>query len=257
MGARARNLGLAGVFLAAVTAGASPQPAEACMHGISRQVDPVPMGVAEAEQLLDQGKPRAAVARLKSVDPSLINRKPGAGPVSDRALRVFARATARTGGTAPLGYSGEIDGEGADAKRVDWASTMMRDLLKKQPGDAGISTDLGELLALSSTHHEEAERMLTELEGADLLATGHGYAALARIRSADRPGEPGFLKAARNAMDAGRIQIDLARCERMTKDKAACSLSDPSEISAAEPKAPQFAPPAAPKAPSGSFIVRI
>lgn len=245
MEARTRRLAWIGTFAVGLLVAERPQEAEACIHGMSRQVDPVPMGVAEAEVLLDQGKPRAAAAKLKSVDSTLADRKPGAGPVSDRALRVLARASARTGGSAVLGLAQEPEGEGAEGKRLDWAKGVMRELAKSQPGDAGISTDLAEILALSPSDVPEAERLLSELESADLVATGHAYAALARVRSAGRTGEPGFLKAARTALDHGRVKIDLGRCERMTKDKAACSLGDPRDISAAEPKPPVFAKPKA------------
>ncbi len=255
MTVRTRRLVLVGALLSAGVALDPPRDAEACMHGMSQQVDPVPMAVAQAEQLLDQGKPRAAVARLRSVDSTLIDRKPGAGPVSDRALRVLARAAARTGGSAPLGFANEPEGEGADGKRMDWATGVMRELAKKQPGDAGISTDLAEVLAGVPVGSSEAERVLSELEGADLIATGHAYAALARLRSADRPGRPAFLAAARTALDKGRIQIDLARCEHMTKDKAACSVADPRQISASEPKPPAYARPAQRPARSNSSLL--
>jgi hypothetical protein len=255
MTVRTRRLVLVGALLSAVVAFDPPRDAEACIHGMSQQVDPVPMAVAQAELLLDQGKPRAAVAKLKSVDATLIDRKPGAGPVSDRALRVIARAAARTGGSAPLGFANEPEGEGADGKRIDWAIDVMRELAKKQPGDAGISTDLAEVLAGTATQGREAERILTELEGADLIVSGHAYAALARLRSAGHPERPAFLSAARTALDKGRVQIDLSRCEQMTKDKAACSVADPREISASEPKPPVYAPPAKQPARSNSSLL--
>ena len=254
MTVRTRRLVLIGALLSGMVALDPPRDAEACGHGMSMQVDPVPMAVAEAELLLDQGKPRAAVAKLKAVDSTLIDQKPGAGPVSDRALRVIARAAARTGGSAPLGFADEPEGEGADGKRIDWATNVMRELSKKQPGDAGISTDLAEVLAGTPAHGKEAERVLTELEGGDLIISGHAYAALARLRSAPHPERPAFLSAARTALDKGRVQIDLARCEQMTKDKAACSVADPRQISASEPKPPVYAKPAAPARSNSSLL---
>lgn len=254
MTARTRRLVLVAALLSGMIALDQPRDAEACIHGMSQQVDPVPMAVAEAEALLDQGKPRAAVAKLKSVDATLVDRKPGAGPVSDRALRVIARVAARTGGSAPLGFANEPEGEGAEGKRIDWATNVMRELSKKQPGDAGISTDLAEVLAGTEAQGPEAQRVLTELEAGDLIISGHAYAALARLRSAGQPERPAFLSAARAALDKGRIQIDLARCKQMTKDKAACSLADPREINASEPKPPVYNRPAAPARPSQGFI---
>lgn len=253
MTVRTRRLVVIGALLSGMVVFDQPRDAEACIHGMSQQVDPVPMAVAEAEMLLDQGKPRAAVAKVKSVDATLIDRKPGAGPVSDRALRVIARAAARTGGAAPLGFANEPEGEGAEGKRLDWATNVMRELAQKQPGDAGISTDLAEVLAGTPAKASEAERVLTDLEGTDLISSGHAYAALARLRSATHPDRPAFLSAARTAFDKGRIKIDLARCSQMTKDKAACSLADPREISASEPKPPAYARPA-PARSSQGFI---
>lgn len=245
---RPRHLMLTAIALGTVVATLEPDAAEACIHGMRQQVqaDPVPLGVAEAERLLEQGRPRAAVSRLKSADPSLVSRKPGASPTSDLALRVFARAAARTGGDVALGFEGDTDGEGAASKRLDWAAATMRELAQKHPSDAGITTDLAEVHAQDPTKREEAKRALAELETADLVATAHGYAALARLRTAAHPGQPAFLSAARSALDQGRIAIDLARCERMTKDKASCSLAEPREISAKEPPAPVLRP--APKA---------
>lgn len=225
------------------------------MHGMSRQIDPVPMGVAEAEVLLDQGKPRAAVARLKAADPSLSRRAPGASPTSDRALRVFARAIARTGGEAAIGFEGETSGEGAEGKRLDWATAAMRALSKKQPSDPGVTSDLAEVLAQSPAGREEAERLLADLEQADLVSTGQAYAALARLRETGESTEqPAFLGAARAALDHGRVKIDLARCERMTKDKSSCSAADPRQIHAKEPKPPVFA---APKPSVEPHVIRI
>jgi hypothetical protein len=244
---RPRHLVLAAFALGAAVATLEPEPAEACIHGMRQQVDPVPQGVAEAERFLEQGRPRAAVAKLKSVDPSLVLRKPGASPVSDQALRVLARAAARTGGELTLGFEGDTDGEGAAGKRLDWAEATMRELAKKHPTDAAITSDLAEVIAQSPTKREEAKTALAELEAADLVSTAHAYAALARLRTTAQPGQPAFLSAARSALDQGRVAIDLARCERMTKDKAACSLADPREISAKEPPAPMFQPKATPR----------
>ncbi|MBL9028311.1 MAG: hypothetical protein JNL21_39335 [Myxococcales bacterium] len=245
---RPRHLAITALFLGALVPTLEPTPAEACIHGMYKQVDPVPQGVAEAERFLDQGRPRAAVAKLKSVDPSLISRKPGASPTSDLALRVFARAAARTGGELTLGFEGETDGEGAAGKRLEWAAATMRELAQKQPSDAGITTDLAEVLAQDPTKREEAKRALAELETADLVGTAHAYAALARLRTTAQPAQPAYLAAARSALDQGRIAIDLARCERMTKDKASCSLAEPREISANEPPAPVMQPFRQPKA---------
>jgi hypothetical protein len=240
---RLRDAALPALLLGTLLLGARPRPAEACMHGMSRQVDPVPMGVAEAEVLLDQGKPRAAIARLRAVDASLARRKPGASPVSDQALRVFARAVARTGGDTRIDFEGEVEGEGAEGKRIDWAEQMMRELVKAQPNDPGVATDLGEVLAQVPAKRDEAEKLLTKQETGDLMSTAHAYAALARARSSRAADGPGFLRGALSTLDHGRLAIDLSRCRNMTKDQAACTLADPREISKAEPKPPVFAAP--------------
>jgi len=250
---RLRSIALSALLLGSLSVVARPGPAEACIHGMA-QVDPVPMGVAEAEVLLDQGKPRAAIARLRAVDATLARRKPGASPVSDQALRVLARAVARTGGDTRIDFEGEVDGEGAAGKRIDWAAQVMRDLAKAQPQDPGVATDLGEVLAQVPAKRDEAERLLGKQESADLMSTGHAYAALARVRSLEAAEAPSFLRGARAALDHGRLAVDLSRCRHMTKDQAACALSDPGEISKAEPRPPSFP---TPKRPSSSRVVGI
>ena len=247
---RPRHLVLTSLALGALLALGGPSPAEACIHGMRQQVDPVPLGVSAAERLLDEGKPRAAVARLKSADPSLVSRKPGASPVSDQALGIFARAVARTGGDVAPGLEGDTEGEGAAARRLDWAEATMRELAMKHPDDAAVTSGLAEVLAQHPTKRDQARAALAALEGADLVPTAHAYAALARLRTTAKPPQPAFLAAARSAIDHGRVAIDLARCERMTKDKATCSLADPRELSAAEPKV-LAAPPKAPRPRAG------
>ncbi len=248
----ARLLGISAVF-AGLAAGGISTPAEACIHGMELKVDPLAAGVAEAERLLDTGRPQGAALYLHRVDATLAQRAPGASPLADRALRVFARSTARTGGAVKLGFSGELDTEGAEGKRLDWVTAAMRELAKKNPGEATIATDLAEVLAQVDVHQEEAKAILTKLEQTDLVATGHGYAALARLRAKESAGKPAFLAAAHAALNHGPIAIELGRCARMTKDAAACSLAPPRRD--AEPPVP--APPARPRPERVAAITRI
>lgn len=200
-------------FSIALGIAASPTDAAACGFAVGTRVDPIASGVAKAEKAVDdeqylaaaQGAVRA-FPDLKSVEPSKST------AVSGRALRVLAMAAVRLDGA--LTVAGAMKGDTADerAQNLAWAVTTLRALNTKRQNDPGLQTDLGEALAKSSKTQTEAKKLLQELADKDLVASAHGYAALARLDAA--AGD----KAARDAA--------VKKCEGMTKTPGICKVPD-------------------------------
>lgn len=237
--------------IAAAFSMAGNQRAEACGDSISHYIDPEVMAVSAAEIQLEKGDHEKVLATLSNVFPDLKTRKWNAKPSSDRAIRVAARALVRTDGStkvAPFKVTGESDG----SANLAWAVTKLRERHAKDPHDPSAATDLGEALSHLPEGRAEAKQILSSLESRDLLVSAHGYAALARLRTA-QPDAPAWLAAPLAQVEHGLTKIEAAKCSTMTTTAGVCGAeADAARPAKAEKKVAVV--PKAPKPPSNGFF---
>jgi len=203
-------------FALPVVVAAAPGAANACGSAIYRAIEireiereDAGQLVAQAEQALSESKLNKAAAKAVQAFPALKIVKPGQLPLADRALRVMALASVRTGGGVSAGgFRGKETGERAG--NLEWSVTVLRALNVKRPNNPSYQTDLGEALARVPAHHEEAAKLLGDLAARDLLTTAEGYAALARIRA--------------EAGDNAARDEAVKRCEAMSKAPRLCAV---------------------------------
>jgi hypothetical protein len=192
-----------GWILAAVVASAAvPSPSDACGNAVLA-TDKVVAAVKEAEQILDDGDPADARARVDAI----LGQAEGFGdgtPVSRgltrRVQRIRALASVRLD---PDGHSGEHR-----KALLALAVGSLRWLLGDTPNDAAKLSDLGE--ALAKTSPADARKVLEDLARRDVVATPYAYAALAGLRAA--------------AGDTAGRDEALARCRTMAKAAAICGV---------------------------------
>lgn len=207
----------AGVLVSVVASVRSD--AAACYNSMMSRIDPAISIVGEAERLVENGNPRDAIAWVHDANPAFAKREIGKAPLSDRALSVLARAVVRSGGGEKVADLGDV----GEAGQVAWATTTLRGLSDKNPSDPGRTTHLAEALALAPETQGEALRMLAQLEQGGLVTSPYGYATLAKLRRGSSADKPAFVAAQLATLQAGRIKLELSRCEKMAKDPGLCS----------------------------------
>jgi hypothetical protein len=196
-------------FVLPVAMAAAPGAASACGTAVYREIDSNSQLVAQAEQSLSDGKLNKAAAKAVQAFPALRIVKPGSVPLADRALRILALASVRSGGGLNVG--GFKAGTAGDrASNLEWSVTALRGLNAKRANNPSYQTDLGEALSKLPAYQEEAKKILGELAAKDLLTSAEGYAALARLRA-----ESG---------DAAARDEAVKRCEAMSKTPRVCAV---------------------------------
>lgn len=183
--------------------------AEACggemfRESIQRSPKPLPPAlVAKAEKSLDNGKSDEALKSALQAYPTLAKANPGKDAMMNRALRLAAMATIRSGGEqsvlgakAPVSYIDYDYGKEVNvpaklsapknqedrAARLEWAIKTLRSLHEQNPTNVTVEGDLGEALASVPEHEDEALSKLSSLADKDLLGSPQAYGALARLR---------------------------------------------------------------------------
>jgi hypothetical protein len=127
--------------------------------------------IAQAEQDLSEGKNAHAAVKVLTAFPALKIVKPGALPLSDRALRILAVSSVRAEGTTEHAYAS-----------VNWSVGVLRALNAQHDNNPSYQTDLGEALAKHPRGRDEALMILNHLADKDLLTSAQAYAALARMK---------------------------------------------------------------------------
>ncbi len=204
----------------AITAGvgAFAPPAEACGGGWwpEIQIDHRIQGIARAERDLAAGRYHAAAGSVIRMIPHIraYKRTTGDGIVN-RALRVLAVATARTGGQLKLEKQIPRQlhswlGKDADERQASlaWSVQALKSVSKLKKKSPAVQSELAEAMAQLPAHSDEARTTLEKLAEKDLLSSSQGYATLAELRA----------KAGDND---GRLAA-LQRCKTMAKDNRVC-----------------------------------
>jgi hypothetical protein len=206
--------------LATLVMSSQPTVADACGNEVFVRIDPNVAILKEADRLADNGNPGEAMrwALKSTVDP--MKKKPGDGPLSDRALQVLARAAVRSDGAVFPGIGATPTDAERAASKV-WAVKTLRAFDEKAPTDPHIDTLLAEALASQPDGRAEAKRTLLTLAKKDMVTSAFGYAALAKVAAAPA-GTPASAAAPIDAMMAGSIALAKLRCETMSKDKGIC-----------------------------------
>ena len=192
----------------------APAPAAACGTEVFSIIDHSAEGISSRERDLSQGKYQAAATGVFQVFPKLKTTKPGAGPLTDRALRILSLATVRTEGGLNVGsgVTWQMAGVTPEQKEANllFAIDTLRKLNEKRVNNPSFQTDLAEALGKVPRFKSEAYAILTELAKKDLVASAQGYATLARLHEAMGESAP---------RDAA-----VKRCEGMTKTPKACQV---------------------------------
>lgn len=192
----------------------APAPAEACGTEVFSVVDHSAEGISSAERALSQGRVANAATGVFKVFPKLKTTKPGAGPLTDRALRILALAAVRSDGELNVGSGTSWKMAGATPEQKEgnllFAIDTLRKLNEKRANSPSFQTDLAEALGKVPRFKAEAYTLLTQLAKKDLVASAEGYATLARLHEAMGEGAP---------RDAA-----VKRCEGMTKTPKACQI---------------------------------
>lgn len=192
----------------------APAPAEACGTGVFSVIDNSAEAISTAERVLSQGRVADAAKNVFNVFPKLKTTKPGAAPLSDRALRILALATVRSDGGLNIGSGTSWKMAGATPEQKEdnllFAIATLRKLNEKRANSPSFQTDLAEALGKVPRFKAEAYTILTQLAKKDLVASAEGYATLARLHEAMGEASP---------RDAA-----VKRCEGMTKTPKACQV---------------------------------
>ena len=189
-------------------------PAAACGTEVFTIIDHSAEGISTAERALSKGAVASAATQVFRVFPKLKTTKPGAGPLSDRALRILSLAATRADGAINVGsgVNWPMVGVTPDQKEANllFAIDTLRKLNEKRVNNPSLQTDLAEALGKVPRYKAEAYTILTELAKKDLVASAEGYATLAKLHEALGEGAP---------RDAA-----VKRCEGMTKTPKACQV---------------------------------
>lgn len=232
-----KKLALLALSLVPVALAAMPTPADACGGAIfqERFIAPKPTPpqlVAKGEKQLDEGAGQLALRQAKEAYSDLAKATPGKDPIKNRALRLAALATVRSGGelsVAPAKTTSTKDAWGdtvtralpveqtddAKKQRLEWAIGTLRALNSNTPDSPSVEADLGEALASVPGHENEAFDRLSKLADKDLLGSPTAYAVLAKLRA-----QQGLTKKSVEAVQ---------RCREMTRTPAVCGPDLPSQ----------------------------
>ncbi len=201
---------------------AVPGDAGACHNTTLQRIDPAVATIGEAERLVDGGNPKEAVRWVVTASPTFAASEPGKSPLGDRALSVLARAAARSGGEHFLGHGSDAPSTEDKQAALAWSVRTLRALAAARPGEPAPETHLAEALAAMPAHQAEARAMLERLARAELVTSPQGYAALAKLRLHTAESQPAFLRAPLRALERGKSELAVSRCEQMTKDAPVC-----------------------------------
>jgi hypothetical protein len=189
----------------------APRTASACYNTVEIVIDPRVQQLTQAEKLLSAGNPSAAARATVRVFPRLMSMKAREkDPLLGRAMRIMAVATVRVGGAfASAGDFRQLQEEQRKTNLM-WAVDTLTKLHARRPTDAGLATERGEALAALESHEKEALAILGPLADRDIIASPHGYAALARVREAGG--------------DHEGAELALEKCRTMTKQPSVCDV---------------------------------
>jgi hypothetical protein len=207
-------------FASVVAVAVEPTVADACGNEVFVRIDPNIAILKEADRLVDNGNPSEAMNWVQKSTVLPMKKKPGEGPLSDRALQVLARAAVRSDGAVFPGI-GATPTESERAASKAWAVKTLRAFDEKTPTDPQIDTLLAEALASQPEGRAEARRTLLYLAKKDMVTSAFGYAALAKVAGSPA-GTPAPVAAPVDAMMAGTIALAKLRCETRSKDKGIC-----------------------------------
>jgi predicted Zn-dependent protease len=218
--------------------------AEACggavwRENVQRTVKPAPpILVAKAEKAFDEGKTEVALKTALEAYPQLAKATPSKDPIANRAIRLAALASVRSGGAqsvvgakGPVSYVDYDYGKEVNigakllpaksdeerASRMVSALKALRALHDQSPDNVTMEGDLGEALAAVPGNEEEALEVLSKLADKDLLGSPQAYSALARLRF-----QQGLVKKSVEAMQ---------RCNAMAGGADICGPAIPGTAS--------------------------
>lgn len=225
-----KKLALLAMSLVPLALAATPAPADACGGAIfqERFIAPKPTPpqlVAKGEKQLEEGSAQLALRQAKEAYTDLHKSTAGKDAIKNRALRLAAIATVRSGGelsVAPAQTASSKDAWGdtvtrakpidqstsAKQERLEWAIGTLRALSTNSPDNPSVEADLGEALSSVAGHEGEAFERLSKLADKDLLGSPTAYAVLARLRA-----QQGLTKKSIEAVQ---------RCREMTRTPAVC-----------------------------------
>ncbi len=175
-------------------------------------------GIARAEKALDAGDNRAAAGAVLRMIPHIRNYKTTTSDsIINRALRVLAVATARSGGELhikrqiPAQLHDTWLGNNSETRQANlmWSVNTLQAAAKAQKtADPVMQGELGEALAQLDSTRTEGRKLLEKLDHQDLLTSPQAYAVLAKLRA--------------SAGDEGGQAAALKRCRAMAKDASMC-----------------------------------
>lgn len=163
----------------AIFQGSFQRPTRIIRPGQAPTSKPAPARlIAQAEKAFDEGRMADALRTAIEAYPNIATANPSNDVMMNRALRLAAVVTARSGGARS---PSEARTPEQRAGRVEWAIRALRGLYQRNPSNVTLEGDLGEALAMVPEHEEEAHRRLSSLADRDLLGSAHAYSALARL----------------------------------------------------------------------------
>lgn len=199
-----------GLGLLAAAVPAAPSAAHACGDVFVPEIDHRIQGLASAEKTLREGSSVAAAQSVVRMFPEIRSINPGKDGMLGRAQRTLAIALVREDGAIDLDVTWRGRTAEQKKKNLAWAVSALERAKQQRPNDPSVETDLAEALAKVDDRHDEARRTLQSLADRDLVASPHGYAALARLQ--------------KEAGDDKARELAVQRCTAMAKDPAICKV---------------------------------
>jgi len=173
-----------------------------------------PPQLATAQRQAEDGDLKAAAASIITAEPRISNASVGLRADQDYALRIAARIVAR-------GKKPPFEGFPSDEEQIKWAYLQVRKEKEATPTPS-LLTDFGEIAARIPTERLDAMKTLEDLEERQAMTSAFGYAALARMRDEAGHESAALAAAPLRALAAGKRQISLTRCRKMTKVERVC-----------------------------------
>jgi hypothetical protein len=205
-----------GFSVATVAAMFAPQDAEACgrFEAFRKpQVNEKLEDVRRSEHLLAQGKFDKAAKLARKAFPKLTELPHTAADKAlfDRAQRVAALASVRSGGAVNLGRGMKASDDYSKAVNVQWAHHVLMFHAARATDNMVVRSEYAEALSVVPGLEAYAYDVLRELAEDDLMPTARGFALLAQLQAS-------------RGDDVGR-DASLQRCKEIGAEDPICNVA--------------------------------
>jgi hypothetical protein len=185
----------------------------ACGNSYYHEVNPQVRQLQAAESSLTANALAGAGKLALELYPQTRQKTTAADPLEQRARRVLALVSVRTGGKWVQKDVLVDPGEQQRSANLDWSTAVLRGRYEQNKDQPAPAVELAEALALRDNTRAEAEKYLEQFAAKDLIGNPYAWVTLARLRQARG--------------DAVGRDRALAKCRPLANDQSVCTLTPP------------------------------